>query len=165
MTRNGELAGAVFSLRYKDTMLFKYGASDARFHSLGTMPFLLWQAIEEAKNAGATQFDFGRSEIENRGLISFKNHFGAKQSVLTTQGLSCDFLGCGRKQPEPEIREKILFSIAGWCADSRWEANLPSHRIIRTHLINGFVTGKQQNRYNGNRRKLMISQSSDSFTS
>lgn len=82
-TRNGELAGAVFSVQYKDTMLFKYGASDARFHSLGTMPFLLWQAIEEAKNAGATQFDFGRSEIGNRGLIHFKDHFGAKQSVLT----------------------------------------------------------------------------------
>ena len=63
-------------------MLFKYGASDARFHGLGTMPFLLWQAIEEAKNSGATQFDFGRSEIENRGLIHFKDHFGAKQSAL-----------------------------------------------------------------------------------
>jgi len=82
-TKNGELAGAVFSVHYKDTLLFKYGASDARFHSLGTMPFLLWQAIEEAKNSGATQFDFGRSEIANLGLIRFKDHFGAKQSVLT----------------------------------------------------------------------------------
>jgi len=81
-TKKGELAGAVFSIRYKDTMLFKYGASDARFHSLGTMPFLLWQAIEEAKNTGAAQFDFGRSEIANTGLIRFKDHFGAKQSVL-----------------------------------------------------------------------------------
>ena len=82
-TRKGELAGAVYSVRYKDTMLFKYGASDAKFHSLGTMPFLLWQAIEEAKNSGATRFDFGRSEIGNRGLIHFKDHFGAKQSLLT----------------------------------------------------------------------------------
>lgn len=82
-TRNGQLAGAVLSTHFKNTMLFKYGASDARFHSLGTMPFLLWQAIEEAKNSGATQFDFGRSEIGNRGLIRFKDHFGAKQSVLS----------------------------------------------------------------------------------
>jgi CelD/BcsL family acetyltransferase involved in cellulose biosynthesis len=81
-TKSGELAGAVLSLRYKDSMVFKYGASDARFHHLGTMAILLWQAIEEAKNTGARQFDFGRSEIENTGLIHFKNHFGAKPSVL-----------------------------------------------------------------------------------
>lgn len=82
-TRNGELAGAVFVLTYKDTTLFKYGASDARFHNLGTMPSLLWKAIEEAKRAGSTQFDFGRSEIDNAGLIRFKDHFGAQRSVLT----------------------------------------------------------------------------------
>ena len=63
-------------------MLFKYSASDARFQSLGTMPFLLWQGFEEAKYSGATQFDFGRSQIENKGLIHFKNHFGANQSVV-----------------------------------------------------------------------------------
>jgi CelD/BcsL family acetyltransferase involved in cellulose biosynthesis len=82
-TRNGQSAGAIYSVRYKDTMMFKYGASDARFHNLGTMPFLLWQAIEEAKQSGATWFDFGRSEIGNRGLIHFKDNFGAKQSLLT----------------------------------------------------------------------------------
>lgn len=82
-TRTGELAGAVLSLTYKNTTLFKYGASDARFHNLGTMPSLLWKAIEEAKNAGSTRFDFGRSEIENVGLVRFKDHFGATRSVLT----------------------------------------------------------------------------------
>lgn len=81
-TKRGELAGAVLTLNFKDTMLFKYGASDARFHNLGTMPFLLWQAIEEAKNTGANRFDFGRSEISNPGLIRFKDHFGAKRSAL-----------------------------------------------------------------------------------
>jgi CelD/BcsL family acetyltransferase involved in cellulose biosynthesis len=81
-TRVGNLAGAILTLSYKDTVLFKYGASDARYHSLGTMPFLLWQAIEDAKNKGATQFDFGRSEVENLGLIHFKTHFGAQQSLL-----------------------------------------------------------------------------------
>lgn len=82
-TRSGELAGAVLTLHFKDTVLFKYGASDSRFHNLGTMPFLLWQAIEEAKNSGASQFDFGRSEISNLGLIRFKDHFGTKRSELT----------------------------------------------------------------------------------
>lgn len=82
-TRSGGLAGAVLTLHFKDTVLFKYGATDAQFHRLGTMPFLLWQAIEEAKNSGATLFDFGRSEISNTGLIRFKDHFGAGRSDLT----------------------------------------------------------------------------------
>ena len=76
-TSKGELAGALLTLHFKETALFKYGCSDARFHKLGTMPFLLWKAIEDAKSSGAKQFDFGRSEIENAGLIRFKDHFGA----------------------------------------------------------------------------------------
>lgn len=82
-TRNGELAGAILTLSYKDSMVFKYGASVVKYHNLGTMPFLLWQAIEDAKNSGAARFDFGRSEIGNTGLIHFKAHFGAKQSSIT----------------------------------------------------------------------------------
>jgi len=109
-TRKGEPAGAVFSIRYKDTMLFKYGASDARFHSSGTMPFLLWQAIEEAKSAGATQFDFGRSEIENKGLIRFKNHFGAKQSVLTHKVFPAVFWEAGANSWSLKYAKKF-FSV------------------------------------------------------
>lgn len=79
-TSKGELAGAIVTLHFKDVALFKYGCSDARFHKLGTMPFLLWKAIEDAKSSGARQFDFGRSEMENSGLIRFKDHFGAQRS-------------------------------------------------------------------------------------
>ncbi|MGZ6359820.1 MAG: GNAT family N-acetyltransferase, partial [Bdellovibrionota bacterium] len=68
-TNKGEPAGAILTLSYKGSMLFKYGASDARFHNLGTMPFLLWRAIEDAKNLGATVFDFGRSDVDQQGLI------------------------------------------------------------------------------------------------
>jgi hypothetical protein len=59
-TSTGELAGGILTLAYKSKMLFKYGASDARFHNLGTMPFLLWQAIQDAKARGGSTFDFGR---------------------------------------------------------------------------------------------------------
>ena len=79
-TQTGELAGAILTLQYKSSMVFKYGASDAVFHNLGTMPFLLWHAIEDAKSCGATQFDFGRSEVDNPGLVRFKEHFGAQRS-------------------------------------------------------------------------------------
>lgn len=82
-TKDGEPAGGILTLAYKESMMFKYGASDARFHSLGTMPFLLWRAIEDAKELGASTFDFGRSDIDHQGLIRFKNHFGTEQMPLS----------------------------------------------------------------------------------
>jgi CelD/BcsL family acetyltransferase involved in cellulose biosynthesis len=82
-TKEGKLAGAILTLFFKETMLFKYGASDTEYHRLGTMPFLLWKAIEDAKQCGANTFDFGRSEVENTGLVHFKAHFGGEQKVLT----------------------------------------------------------------------------------
>jgi len=81
-TVSGEAAGGILTLSFKDSMVFKYGASDVRFHSLGTMPFLLWQAIEDAKGMGATTFDFGRSDVDHTGLIRFKDHFGAERTPL-----------------------------------------------------------------------------------
>jgi hypothetical protein len=74
---------AVITLRYKDTMVYKYGCSDARFHNLGGMPFLLWTSIQAAKREGLSVFDFGRSDCDNTGLITFKDRWGAARSELT----------------------------------------------------------------------------------
>lgn len=81
-TRNGQPIGGILTISFKGTMVFKYGASDARFHSLGTMPFLLWRAIEDAKAMRASHFDFGRSDAGHAGLIRFKDHFGTEQISL-----------------------------------------------------------------------------------
>src|SRR5271157_227408 len=40
------------------------------------MPLLFWKAIQEGKERGAREFDLGRSEIDNPGLVAFKNHLG-----------------------------------------------------------------------------------------
>ena len=45
---------------------------------------LFWQAIKEAKEAGAEELDFGRSDIDNPGLIAFKGRWSAECSTLTT---------------------------------------------------------------------------------
>ncbi|HVB58106.1 MAG TPA: GNAT family N-acetyltransferase [Candidatus Acidoferrales bacterium] len=73
---------AILTLRYKDTLLYKYGCSDARLHNLGGMQLLLWRSIEEAKCAGLRTFDFGRSDCDNAGLILFKERWGAIRSTL-----------------------------------------------------------------------------------
>jgi hypothetical protein len=47
------------------------------------MPFLFWKLIEESKAAGAEQIDFGRTDLNNNGLITFKDRCGTSKSVLT----------------------------------------------------------------------------------
>jgi hypothetical protein len=74
---------AIVTFQYKDTLTYKYGGSDARFHNLGGVHFLLWKSIQEAKHRGLLQFDLGRSGTDNGGLITFKNRWGAKQFTLT----------------------------------------------------------------------------------
>lgn len=73
----------LLTLRHKDTMMYKYGGSDPRFNNLGSMHLLFWTAIQEAKRAGLRYFDFGRTDADQEGLITFKSRWGTRQSVLT----------------------------------------------------------------------------------
>jgi CelD/BcsL family acetyltransferase involved in cellulose biosynthesis len=74
---------AMITLRHKDTLTYKYGCSDPRFNHLGSMHLLFWNAIQEAKFSGLRFLDFGRCDAGQQGLITFKNRWGAMQSVLT----------------------------------------------------------------------------------
>lgn len=79
----GETAIAgILTLDHGKTMVYKYGGSDARFNVLGATPLLLWEAIKEAKYAGMETFDLGRSDLDNSGLIVFKDRWAATRSTL-----------------------------------------------------------------------------------
>jgi len=74
---------AIVTIRHKDTLTYKYGCCDSRFNNLGCMHLLFWNAIQEAKAAGFQLLDFGRTDADQQGLITFKNRWGATQSVLS----------------------------------------------------------------------------------
>ena len=80
---SGRPIGSIMTLQHRSTLVYKYGCSDARFHSLGTMPFLFWRAIEDAKELGLETFDLGRSDLDNPGLSTFKERLGGTASTLT----------------------------------------------------------------------------------
>jgi Acetyltransferase (GNAT) domain len=81
--KDGTPIAAVLTLRFKGTVYYKYGCSDARFNRFGAMPWLLWRAIVEARTNGAVAFDLGRTEADNPGLLAFKNHFVPQPQHLT----------------------------------------------------------------------------------
>jgi len=73
----------LLTLSHGDTVVYKYGGSDAALHPLGGIPFLFWKVIEEAKGGGAHELDLGRSDHDGIGLIRFKEHLAATPSTLT----------------------------------------------------------------------------------
>lgn len=73
---------AILTLRFRDVAYYKYGCSDVRFNNFGAMPWLLWNAIAAAKSQGAVEFDMGRTEDGNAGLLAFKNHWNPRPKRL-----------------------------------------------------------------------------------
>jgi lipid II:glycine glycyltransferase (peptidoglycan interpeptide bridge formation enzyme) len=82
------VAAGVF-LEAKGVTLYKFGASDARAWNLRANNLLIWEAIRHAIEHRATLFDFGRSDLGQEGLSSFKRNFGATEIplVYTSIGL------------------------------------------------------------------------------
>jgi lipid II:glycine glycyltransferase (peptidoglycan interpeptide bridge formation enzyme) len=81
--KNGNEIASILTVQHKDTIVYKYGCSEAASQNLGATPFLFWKTILEAKAAGMKQMDLGRSDNDNPGLIAFKDRLGAKSSLLT----------------------------------------------------------------------------------
>jgi hypothetical protein len=72
----------ILTLRFRNLLHYKYGCSNIRFKNLGAMPWLLWRAISGGKKSGATKFDMGRTEEDNPGLLTFKNHWVSQPGHL-----------------------------------------------------------------------------------
>lgn len=84
LARRGRVPiAAVLTLRHGPCVVYKYGCSDQRFHNLGGVPFLIWHMIEDGKASGAEWIDLGRSDLDNQGLINFKDKLGATRKLLT----------------------------------------------------------------------------------
>lgn len=74
---------SILTLEHKDILTYKYGCSDSKFNNLGGTQMLFWKSIEEAKNRRLRLFDLGRSDLDNAGLVTFKDRWGTIRSTLT----------------------------------------------------------------------------------
>jgi Acetyltransferase (GNAT) domain len=81
-SKNGYAIAGILTIRGGTSLVYKYGSSDKDFSNLGGMHLLFWHAIQEAKNDGLIQFDMGRSDWDNTGLIDFKDRWGATRSEM-----------------------------------------------------------------------------------
>ena len=75
------VAGAVF-LAWKDTVMYKYSASDRSYLRLRPNYVLLWEAIRWSGANGYAALDLGRSDLDHGGLRHFKSSWGAREEPL-----------------------------------------------------------------------------------
>jgi CelD/BcsL family acetyltransferase involved in cellulose biosynthesis len=75
------VAGAVF-LAWNGTIIYKYGASSPAYWKLRPNNLLFWTAIRWGCENGYRAFDFGRTDLEDEGLRSFKRGWGTLEEPL-----------------------------------------------------------------------------------
>ncbi len=75
------IAGAVY-VHFMDQAVYKYGASDSRYQHLRANNLVMWEAIRWCRENGLKRFSFGRTESDNKGLLQFKEGWGARESVI-----------------------------------------------------------------------------------
>jgi len=127
VSKDGQPIASILTLFHKQTLVYKYGCSDSRFHRLGGMPLLFWKAIQEAKRLGAGEFDLGRSDTDNPGLAAFKGHLGATCSTLTY----FSYPPRVSSSPASSWKMKFVTSMFGWLPDALLSA---AGRLLYRHV-------------------------------
>jgi hypothetical protein len=83
---DGKPIGGIMVLKFKNMWTAEYsGTADQA--TRGVSPLLYWAAIQSAKNSGAEFFSFGRTSLDNTGLIAHKRRWATHEEELT------DFIG------------------------------------------------------------------------
>ena len=65
----------ILTLRYRNTVYYRYGCCDSHFDEREAVTWLLWKAIAAAKSNGASEFDMGPTEVGNAGVLALENHW------------------------------------------------------------------------------------------
>jgi CelD/BcsL family acetyltransferase involved in cellulose biosynthesis len=81
-SKDGVPVASILTISHRRTMVYKYGCSDQTANRFGGTPMLFWRTIQEAKENDQDQLDMGRSDADDEGLITFKEHWGALPSKL-----------------------------------------------------------------------------------
>jgi CelD/BcsL family acetyltransferase involved in cellulose biosynthesis len=82
VSHEGRTVAGILILKYKDTVVYEYGGSLPDSLSLRPNHLLLWEAIRQARQQGYRYFDFGRTSLDNTGLMEFKSRWGTCQHSL-----------------------------------------------------------------------------------
>jgi CelD/BcsL family acetyltransferase involved in cellulose biosynthesis len=102
----GDCISAMVLLKFRQRAHAEYTASHPEFLHCHPNHLITWRAIELAKQEGCTEFDLGRSSIDNQGLISYKERWGATATRLHY------YCSPGASSFSAERRDSVKFRVA-----------------------------------------------------
>ncbi len=75
------IAGAVF-FNFREKSVYKFGASNYRYQHLRPNNLIMWEAIKWYAQNGYKSLCFGRTALDNAGLLSFKIGWGTDEEII-----------------------------------------------------------------------------------
>ena len=78
---NKIIASAIY-FNFNKEAIFKFGASDEKYHHLRPNNLVMWEAIVWHKDKGCHNLNLGRTEQKNEGLLNYKRLWGSKERLL-----------------------------------------------------------------------------------
>ena len=103
----GKVIASALILKFRDTFIYEYSASDHTKLNLGPNQLLIWEVIKIACKEGMKVFDLGRSARKHQSLIRFKSRWGAVGKGLTY----CFYPKAARLDTQNGIARKMLGAI------------------------------------------------------
>ncbi|MGA2569723.1 MAG: GNAT family N-acetyltransferase [Terracidiphilus sp.] len=80
--QNGQAIGGMLALKTKNIWTGEYSGQVENAHS-GSDQLLYWHVIQLAKNSGAKSFSFGRTTLDNTGLLDYKRRWATIEEDAT----------------------------------------------------------------------------------
>lgn len=78
----GKPVGGILVSKFKDLWTSEY-SGEAEDTIRGVSPLIYWETIQRAKNSGAANFSFGRTSLDNTGLLTHKRRWATIEEDLT----------------------------------------------------------------------------------
>jgi hypothetical protein len=104
---NNVVAASVF-FHFGKNAIYKYGASNMKYQNLRPSNLLMWEAIKWYRNEGYENLNFGRTEVDNQGLLQFKRLWGTIESPLKYYRYNCRKKTYLQNRTGIDFRSKML---------------------------------------------------------
>lgn len=80
---NGEIVAGIMFLEWKDTLYYKFNASDPAFSECRPNDGLLWAGIEHGQKRGLRLLDLGLSDWDQEGLVRYKRKYATEERTIS----------------------------------------------------------------------------------
>lgn len=77
-----EVVGGVLYLRWKDTLYYKFNASESTKLDVRPNDLLVWEGLAHAREEGLSWFDFGVSDWDQEGLVRYKRKYATEEGTV-----------------------------------------------------------------------------------